>query len=1103
MSVRPPPPSSTSSYNNGHPSRHETQQSVSSTSSRSERDRERARAGKHPAVETAVTRLLVSIKQLLEALTKWSNQEATEGQVSDVYVRLGNDFNGAVSAFASYNIDMSELMGVPDDLRAVLEDCLSEDATTQNLDKYLPKVRAIITALLTGLRGKQSVFREIVSGHKHRSESSGHSRTDSGRLSRAERVASTSSSSRRDTTRSHASSVTSNGGEVVSSSSRRSAHTHTSSTSTRRKEFSPTSTNGDDAFIGGFSPRLGQSQPGPAPDPNRVTSPPPPPPPASVPASTAPERPTSTRQSSAPYVNGNDPENTPLPTTPRTAQVQVPASVKRYSLVDRPVPSTATAPAVVVDEGTPPPTASFPDRDRDAQREREEVVLSVSPEPTVTPPDRPMSTSPPPPPAFDSNNLYAASSLAALKKSDALERRASKRFSTYNISKMTGAGGPRDRSMGGGGGGGGGGGAGGGGGERHGGSNRRSLVANGSGILTPGELAVLTEMDEGEGDDEGDAAATPKKRDRERIRERDREREGGRERSTTRSRQPSPIEEDEEFVPPVPPLPRTPSPTKASLAPAPSTAAQAPIPSVPIESTSTEQRPPPASSPDGTPDQGPIKAFLQVGREVKKAMIEPGLTFGSLRMLFVDKFAYNPGQEDFPAIYIRDPSSGVQYELEDMDEVKQNSLLSLNIEPLDQIKQHIDIQISGLSQELRDLRKAVADSRPQPRPSLVQSLPDPPTPAPANRPTDRQLQTVARRLSRMNTRDDTSTPMSAMTMSISSQPLQPQMTGASIMSEYSNRVVSDLRTQFDEVQNLRRDLGIMRQLYTEFSKQTKESLGALKTQTQKVRQMATTQVSGARAYIDTGKQKLDLRSQNVLTKMEELQDTVESVKDDVLKRNVSPKSNVLRSVKDDMEAMAAELESLKEHIKTIKPMWKKTWGEELQSIVEEQQFLNHQEEFLGDLLEDHKAVVEIFGHVEKVISLKGQAAAKGVKLKSYRPPPPPEEGHGGLSTVMLELQNAQVDPEKRMKAIAANQRTREKELAGRSDEFEEELKGFVGGKKLKMTGGAEEAERVRQKRNDMTLRAMFNGGARGDGGGGSGSGSMPSSPSGETYPDDD
>lgn len=30
----------------------------------------------------------------------------TELQVSDVYVRLGNDFNAAVAAFRSYNIDM-------------------------------------------------------------------------------------------------------------------------------------------------------------------------------------------------------------------------------------------------------------------------------------------------------------------------------------------------------------------------------------------------------------------------------------------------------------------------------------------------------------------------------------------------------------------------------------------------------------------------------------------------------------------------------------------------------------------------------------------------------------------------------------------------------------------------------------------------------------------------------------------------------------------------------------------------------------------------------------------------------------------------------------
>jgi hypothetical protein len=83
-------------------------------------------------------------------------------------------------------------------------------------------------------------------------------------------------------------------------------------------------------------------------------------------------------------------------------------------------------------------------------------------------------------------------------------------------------------------------------------------------------------------------------------------------------------------------------------------------------------------SPSASPRSFPV--FLQLGREVKKAMIEPGLSFSSLRVLFVDKFSYNPGLENFPAIYIRDPSSGVQYELENMDEVKEKCLMSLNIE---------------------------------------------------------------------------------------------------------------------------------------------------------------------------------------------------------------------------------------------------------------------------------------------------------------------------------------------------------------------------------------------------------------------------------------
>jgi len=122
-----------------------------------------------------------------------------------------------------------------------------------------------------------------------------------------------------------------------------------------------------------------------------------------------------------------------------------------------------------------------------------------------------------------------------------------------------------------------------------------------------------------------------------------------------------------------------------------------------------------------------------------------------------------------------------------------------------------------------------------------------------------------------------------------------------------------------------------------------------------------------------------------------------------------------------------------------------------------------------------KASKDVFGHVEKVISLRGSSQQKTLRPGRGFRPPPPEEGHTGLSTVMLEIRGAAVDPERRMKAILANEKNREKEIQSRSDEFQEELTGFVEGKKLKMTGGADEIERVRQKRNEATLKAMFTG----------------------------
>ena len=112
-------------------------------------------------MESSVTRLLVATKMLLEALTQWSLGRESESQVSEIYVRLGNDFNAALSAFINYGIDMSDMYLVPGDLRVCLETCLSEPASPAALEMHLPRIREIIIRLLQGLKTKQARYKHM------------------------------------------------------------------------------------------------------------------------------------------------------------------------------------------------------------------------------------------------------------------------------------------------------------------------------------------------------------------------------------------------------------------------------------------------------------------------------------------------------------------------------------------------------------------------------------------------------------------------------------------------------------------------------------------------------------------------------------------------------------------------------------------------------------------------------------------------------------------------------------------------------------------------------------------------------------------------------
>jgi hypothetical protein len=78
-----------------------------------------------------------------------------------------------------------------------------------------------------------------------------------------------------------------------------------------------------------------------------------------------------------------------------------------------------------------------------------------------------------------------------------------------------------------------------------------------------------------------------------------------------------------------------------------------------------------------------IKVFLQYGRETKRAVLDfrEMTTVADLKGIFMSKFDYTPdGMELFPDVYIKDPATGVAYHLEEIEDIKADSLLSLNID---------------------------------------------------------------------------------------------------------------------------------------------------------------------------------------------------------------------------------------------------------------------------------------------------------------------------------------------------------------------------------------------------------------------------------------
>lgn len=858
-------------------------------------------------------------------------------------MRLGYEFNIACRAFTAINVDTSDLGNVPELLRHILESTLSQEASVESLEKYLPRIRDIIINLLHGLKRKQQKLRQKQS----RDSANGNGDASIPRMSSVSSVASGSTG---------LSSMLDDG---------------------IAKQFRDGNPDGRDGGDVNVPPRMSSASTGRRAPPNREQS--------RASNSSGESSMSSTTMQNIPVLPPYPENESPLPPRPGSAELNI-------------------------SEFPPPPIPPKQQQQQDA--------------------------------------------LAALQRGGDLERRASRRYSAYQISKMISA--------------------------------------------PPGGVPMLPVQNSpipnrGRNDARESMRAVQNRGQQRHIRQQSNSKLAT---EVSPARIPSRILEEGSKTPNIPPpaeLPADDSPTVQTPEDklrkpildidAPSATLQGPqstafpilavddsdkdsdqtiTPEPPQHQTSTvdlqssqqysDQR---QFTPELTPPPTKeLTIFLQYKTKVKKFVLTDGydgLSIARLQLAFIEKFAWNTHNNgvDLPDIYIQDPVSGVRHELEDLADIKDRSVLVLNVEVLDEVKRHIDEGLMGVRKMVESVKTAVDDQQ-----VTIQRV------------SDRQQDTV-KEMARLVANP----PPSRLSFDAS------RMNGAPVSPSKVNT-----QAQLSEIQSLRRDIAVIRQTYSGFESDVQNSMSQIRTMAKSVKtaaaKAALPNFTEGRNYVNKGKKALNEDSDKLVAVVDDLQDMIEELRKDVVIRGVRPLPRKLEDVAKDIAQATMGLKKMQDTLKRERPVWTKIWEQELETVCQDREEITLQEDLAADLKDDLEKAAQTFALVEQATKEQMKDAPLGTNQVRGIPrslnhvvssdPAAAKDG------VLGEVRALQPNHESRLEAIERAEKLRQKELESRRvGEFQKELGSFVEEGKLKKAGGFEEVERARKMKDERARREVW------------------------------
>ncbi|POS82744.1 hypothetical protein EPUL_005944, partial [Erysiphe pulchra] len=329
--------------------------------------------------------------------------------------------------------------------------------------------------------------------------------------------------------------------------------------------------------------------------------------------------------------------------------------------------------------------------------------------------------------------------------------------------------------------------------------------------------------------------------------------------------------------------------------------------------------------------QNNLTLFLQYKTIVKKFILSGGysnLSITRLQFAFIEKFDWNNNNHcnRLPDIYIEDPLSGIWHVLEDLSDVKDGSLLVLNVEALDEAKCLEDEGSDGIKKIIEDIKVAVGEQK-----ATIQQV------------LDRQ-QVTAKELN------------------------QIQANVSSISEDINHRTAQNCTTlvprnikilgQEEKVDGFNRDLLNLRQSYSSHQSEIQKSLNAVCKVSEDLQKavaeacLSDTINDFGRKYVENKKKSINGQCDKLVSNVDELMNAVKDLRLDVAVRCVEPPPRKLQTVFKDMALADMELKKMKKVIIGEKPVWNKTWDKEIQRVRDDKENMRIYEGLVDELQDD-------------------------------------------------------------------------------------------------------------------------------------------------------